>query len=519
MAAFPTLRSLRTLRIIVSSLTVVAVAAVFIDIHHLIPFSLSSNLIAIQFAPAVLKYFFAAGSAVVAVLFVVLLTLSYGRVYCSHLCPLGTLQDIFIWIGKKKYTHRKFPYKKANYRFFYAFTALIILGIVSGSLVLFNLFEPYSNFGRLMTSLVRPLMILFNNTAVIILSATNSFGLARIPLTGPDHWNILFALVFLSGIAGLSLWRGRLFCNLLCPVGGVLSVLSRFSLFKIEIRNDTCIDCGLCERVCRAQCINSREHTVDMAACVGCFDCIGSCPEEGMGYAFQRRNFSVKKEDPSRRRVLLSISTALAATTGFTNTEDTSSAVIAYRAAKKQPIVPPGGRSREHFSQYCTACHLCVTVCPTQVLQPSVIEYGLSGIFQPKMDYTINYCNYDCVECGEVCPTGAILLMVPQEKKLVQLGKVTFVKEDCIVETKKKDCGACDEHCPTKAVKMVPYGKLRLPEIQNEYCVGCGACEHACPTTPRKAIYVTPNAVHATAKVRESKRKEPHEATPEEFPF
>ena len=136
------------------------------------------------------------------------------------------------------------------------------------------------------------------------------------------------------------------------------------------------------------------------------------------------------------------------------------------------------------------------------------------------MDFNVSYCNYDCTICSEVCPTGAIQKLVQHDKKLVQLGKVTFVKEDCIVEIKKKDCGACSEHCPTKAVKMVLYeGKLFLPQIENNYCIGCGACEHACPTTPRKAIYITPNSVHQTAKKREEKRLEPQEATPQEFPF
>jgi ferredoxin len=239
-----------------------------------------------------------------------------------------------------------------------------------------------------------------------------------------------------------------------------------------------------------------------------------------MKYSYQRRKAPTEKQENDRRIVLMGLSAALIDTTGLRTIPGVTTAEgSAYAMAKKKPAVPPGGLSQKHFEQFCTACHRCIGICPTHVLQPSFLEYGFSGILQPIMDFNVNYCNYDCTLCGEVCPTGAILPQVQHEKKLIQVGKVTFVKEDCIVETKKKDCGACAEHCPTKAVKMVPYGKLTLPEVDNQYCVGCGACEYACPTIPRKAIYVNPNPVHLAAKKREEKRIDAQDAVPEEFPF
>jgi ferredoxin len=184
------------------------------------------------------------------------------------------------------------------------------------------------------------------------------------------------------------------------------------------------------------------------------------------------------------------------------------------------PISPPGSISVEHFSHRCTACHLCVSSCPTQVLCPSFLDYGISGIFQPKMNYAASYCNFDCVVCSQVCPTGAILPIDTTGKKQLQIGKVNFVKEDCVVVTKKKDCGACSEHCPTKAVKMVPYEqKLVIPQVDEEVCVGCGACEHACPVQPRKAIYVKSNFVHRTAKKPKTEKLAPSFDSNQEFPF
>jgi formate hydrogenlyase subunit 6/NADH:ubiquinone oxidoreductase subunit I len=135
------------------------------------------------------------------------------------------------------------------------------------------------------------------------------------------------------------------------------------------------------------------------------------------------------------------------------------------------------------------------------------------------MNYNASYCNFDCKICGEVCPSGAISEITLADKHLIQIGKTRLVKEDCIVVTKKKDCGACSEHCPTKAVRMVPYeGKLKIPEVHNEYCIGCGACDHACPTIPRKAIFVESNHIHQQAKPPE-KEKMVKPETVEEFPF
>jgi ferredoxin len=136
------------------------------------------------------------------------------------------------------------------------------------------------------------------------------------------------------------------------------------------------------------------------------------------------------------------------------------------------------------------------------------------------MNYDASYCNFDCVLCSQVCPTGAILPLDVSLKKEVQIGRAQFIKDDCIVVSKKKDCGACSEHCPTKAVTMVPYEKkLMVPEVNNEVCVGCGACEHACPVLPNKAIYVSANQIHQKAKKPQSKKAESSFDSSQEFPF
>ncbi len=139
-------------------------------------------------------------------------------------------------------------------------------------------------------------------------------------------------------------------------------------------------------------------------------------------------------------------------------------------------------------------------------------------MMQPVMNYHKSFCTYNCTKCTEVCPTYALHPLALEAKKLTQIGKVNFIKDNCIVKTEKTACGACSEACPTKAVYMIPYeGNLLIPEVNNEICIGCGHCEFACPTTPYKAIYVDGNSVHMAAKPPKNEKAESE--TPVEFPF
>ncbi len=508
------MRHLRTIRVSVASVVFILAALFFLDFIGAIPPRIISALLAFQMGPSVLSVIGARSIALFGLLFVIGTTLLMGRVYCSHLCPLGTLQDIFIWTAKKKYTHRRYPFSKPAYLIHYALTAIIVGCAIGGSMVLLNLFEPFSNFGRISTDLARPLVILLNNAIASVLSRNQVYLFYVVPLDGLAIPVIIASAVFLGGLYLLSFKYGRFFCNTMCPVGGILGLFSRVSFLHITINHKECIDCGLCERVCRARCIDAKDRKIDFAACVGCFDCIASCPNEGMTYSV-RWNKTTHPEplNAGRRKVMLG------AGAGMMLLLKAPPPISEMSVGNRTPVVPPGAKSIERFTHHCTACHLCISSCPSHVLQPSFFEFGLAGIMQPRMDYSVNYCTYDCTLCGQVCPTGAIAQLSQAEKKLVQIGKAHFTKEDCIVETKKTDCGACSEHCPTKAVHMIPYGKLFLPEVDNEYCVGCGACEHACPTKPRKAISVQSNVIHAVAKKRDDVKLQIPAETPQDFPF
>jgi ferredoxin len=304
----------------------------------------------------------------------------------------------------------------------------------------------------------------------------------------------------------------------------LLGQISKFALFRIQIDKQHCNRCGRCATSCKAECIDSLSHTVDASRCVSCFNCIGTCPSNGIEYKPIEKDRIVsasQKQTDRSRRALFGGSAAFLGLTdlGFIPGVLEKGKPSTVPEKKKNPVCPPGSINIEIYNKTCTACHLCVSLCPTQVLKPSVLEYGLSGFLQPMLDYHASFCNFDCRLCGQVCPTGAILPLLAEEKKLLQLGKSVFVRENCIVFTRKTACGACSEHCPSKAVHMVPYeGRLRIPEVNQDICVGCGACEYACPTKPYKAIYVDGHRIHRKAKKPKENKLEVRKST-EDFPF
>jgi ferredoxin len=518
------LQWLKKIRVALACVCTAFVSFLFLDFGNILPPGMHTFLASTQVIPSLIRTLVVFSGASFGLFFVLLLTVLFGRVYCSTLCPLGIVQDVTIRIAKRIHRKRRFKFKKPYYTIHYGLFIFTLVFALFGSFVLLNLFEPFSNYGRILSNIISPSLVLANNMIGNILAIFGIFFLFQIPLLHITILSVLAPLSFLGVVLYLSYNHGRLFCNLLCPAGALLGIISRYSIFKIVIDENNCKECGLCERVCKANCIESDSKKIDFAACVGCFNCLDACPTGGMSYEGRwNKKVNLLPIVQEGRRTVLKTALLPALALLLPEIGKDSIAEINHQESDeshRHPISPPGSISIEHFSSRCTACHLCVSSCPTQVLIPSFLDYGLAGIFQPKMNYTASYCNFDCVLCSQVCPTGAILPLDTNVKKQVQIGKVRFVKDDCIVVTKKKDCGACSEHCPTKAVKMAPYEqRLVVPEVNDEICVGCGACEHACPVQPRKAIYVHSNAVHGTAKKLKTEKMEPSFDSKQEFPF
>jgi polyferredoxin len=406
------LRHLKRIRRGVSIGLFVLSGFLFVDLGGVIPPQLTSIVVSFQFVPALVKTVSTFGLWTIGLAFIVVLTLAFGRVYCSSLCPLGTLQDFFIYFTlrwkKRRHRRRWYDYKPPPYLIHYVLLAVLAVSALAGFFFLLNLLEPFSNFGRITGNVVRPLIVAANNGLASVLESFRSFSLYRIPTHGVEPEVIAGTILFLAVLAYLSIKHGRLFCNLLCPAGAVLGLLSRVALLKISIDRKTCNDCGLCEKVCKAQCINSETKAIDFAACVSCFNCMDACPTVGLKYEgiFSRGRTAAKGPVNAARREFLKTSALPLVLAAGVSPDSTTSAG---KSRSKNPVTPPGSLGIEHFSQHCTACQLCVSVCPTQVIRPAFVEYGVAGIFQPRMDYRVNYCTYDCVLCTSVCPTAAIL--------------------------------------------------------------------------------------------------------------
>jgi polyferredoxin len=515
--------ALSKIRIIFSIIVLLLITCVFIDFRHFIPDKYINLFLFFQFIPSANKFISAAVIAATGFFVVLLLTFLTGRTYCSFLCPLGILQDVFSRTGGKfKKKFRRFGYKKPHSFLRYIFLAATLIVTMVWGIYLITILDPYSIFGRFAIYFGRPLVLLVNNILAQILGKFDIYTLVNTPVIGFPLivYSIPVAFFLLVGI--LSFTRGRLYCNTVCPVGTFLGLISKISVLRIKFDDKKCTRCGRCSLACKSSCIDFLNWEIDHSRCVDCFNCLKTCPDKAMVYGFISLKKKVHETDENRRKLVLGSVLMLLGLSQRSEGQNKVAPIPKKDSTVKEnrtfPVCPPGSASILNFTTNCTACSLCISVCPNNVLQPSVKEYGLAGLMQPRMDYHKSFCTYECVKCLEICPTGALLPLVLEAKKLTQLGKAIFIKDNCIVKTEKTACGACSESCPTKAVHMVPFeGKLVIPQTTDDICIGCGHCEFACPTTPYKAIFVNGNAVHAAAKKPQNVQTDIKK--PVEFPF
>lgn len=424
----------------------------------------------LQFFPAVLSL------NVIALVIVVLLTLLFGRIYCSVICPLGILQDIIGKIGiKARKTKRPYSYSPAKNWLRYSVLILFIIAIVAGIGSFVALLAPYGTYGLIVRNIMAPTLVA-GITALVILLAIGFFA-----------------------------WRnGRTYCNTICPVGTTLGLLSRFSLLKPVIDTTKCNGCKACASKCKAACINPELHKIDYSRCVACMDCLDNCRQGAIKYTFRKNAAATPKTakivDPNKdsvdssKRDFFAVAGVMVASYVLAQTQkvDGGLAEIVDKKSptRKTPILPPGAVSAKHFAKHCTGCQLCVSACPNKVLRPSG---DIVTLMQPQSSYEFGFCRPECTKCSEVCPSGAIKPITREEKPDIQIGLAVVDRDRCVKLPIGDSCGNCARHCPAGAITMEEdekNGGILIPVVHEDLCIGCGACEYLCPVRPLSAIHV-----------------------------
>ena len=520
---------LRKIRIPLALVSFLLITWLFLDFtgtaHHV-----AGWLAKVQFVPAVLAL------NVLVVVALVLLTLLFGRIYCSVICPMGILQDFLARLHPKgKNKAGRYSYSPERRWLRYTILALFIVALVAGVGSFVALLEPYSSFGRVASNLLKPVWLFGNNILAGVAEKNDSYAFYEVPIWVRSLPTFIIAAVTLLFVGVLAWIGGRTYCNTICPVGTILGFLSRWSFFKVNFDTEKCRNCSACSRACKASCIDFKNHTVDYSRCVVCGDCLDKCKFGALKYdvpCLHKAHTQPADSNPSadsvaggfpaskpasppqdgssqpaatdRRAFLIGSGLALA-TAALAQTKqkvDGGLAEIEDKKApeRKTPLTPPGSLSARHFAQHCTGCQLCVAQCPNEVLRPST---GLLTLMQPTMSYERGFCRPECTRCSDVCPAGAIKPISREEKSSTQIGHAVWIKKNCVVLTDGVSCGNCERHCPVGAIKMVPLHPedelgAYVPAINESRCIGCGACEYHCPARPFSAIYVEGHEVHKT---------------------
>ena len=492
---------LRTIRIILAALTFTAITLLFLDFSGATHAYLGW-LAKIQLLPAILS----ANAVVIVAL--LLLTLIFGRVYCSVICPLGVMQDIIAWLGKRGKKKNRFKYSYSKPKTWLRITLLVIMviSVLLGTSAITALLAPYSAYGRIASSFFAPIYALVNNLFAAIAERAGSYAFYPTEVWGKAAATVAVAAVTLIALAILAWRNGRTYCNTICPVGTVLGFLSRFSMLKPVIDTDKCTSCKLCEKSCKASCIDISNHKIDRSRCVACMDCISNCPHGAISYKIAR---PAKKHtaaaDASRRAFittagLLAVTSAEARIRHKAQKVGAGGIILKDNPAPETYITPPGSISHMNLHKKCIACQLCVQACPNNVLVPSGSH---DRFMQPKVVYNDTYCRPECTACSAVCPTGAIRPITKEEKASTQIGHAVWYQELCIPIENGDTCGNCARHCPSKAILMVDFEKadgtlVKVPAVDTSKCIGCGACQALCPARPVSAIRVEGHEIHHT---------------------
>ena len=468
-------------------------------------------------------------------LVIVALTLVFGRVFCGWICPFGTLHHFFAWLLPSRYgkgvsrieANKTHGWQAAKYYLMWGFLAAALAGSAIGGLldpicvavraIGLGVIPALQYLGihgnnAIATTNVRPLQNAADGAQDVLAQQLWTANQSYFHQT----WLIVFLLI---AILFMNRFIPRFWCRALCPLGAFLGVMSRFALFGMEKDHSKCTDCNLCLVNCQGADSpqGGVKHRQD--ECHMCLNCESACPEDVIKFRFlPNRKGTIQKPDLQRRTVVASAAAGAVAIPAMriANWPD--------KAYSEKVIRPPGSVEEREFLERCIRCAECMKVCPNNALHPAFFEAGLEGLWTPILVPRIGYCEYSCVLCGQVCPTGAIQKITEfqktgvddktgKEQKPISMGTAMYDQGRCLPWAMATPCIVCEEFCPTspKAIwaeevevpkresKYKAKGealametiKVQRPHVDPSLCIGCGACEKVCPIVDKPAVYVT----------------------------
>ncbi|HID06043.1 MAG TPA: 4Fe-4S binding protein, partial [Armatimonadetes bacterium] len=376
-------------------------------------------------------------------LVIIIPTLLLGRFFCGWVCPFGALNQFIGWLFNVRPNRERIESNRYRPLFTIKYYVLAFTLVAAA-------------FGSLQIGWLDPICLLHRSIAIAVLPAIDMPTHWIYVRPHEHHWAWLIGFIFFT-IVALNLLIQRFFCRVLCPLGALLGILARFSLWRIHRDEDKCVHCGLCLKSCEGA--SDPHEQLRKSECMVCFNCIEDCPHDALNFKLMPPvEGEVTNPDWTRRRLVL------AGFTGLVFYPFARLSATVYKSFDKRVIRPPGAVPEPEFLARCVKCGQCIRVCPTNVLQPAMYEAGIEGIFTPIMDMKLGYCELNCTLCGQVCPTGAIQRISIEQK----LGLGEFAEEGPIrIGTAFYDRGRC------------------LPWAMDIPCV---VCQEVCPVSP-KAIF------------------------------
>lgn len=453
-------------------------------------------------------------------IFLLALTLLWGRIYCSVICPLGVMQDIISWFRRKKF---KYVYTPARTTLRYAMVLFTGAALILNLGWLAGLVLPYSTYGRITGAITAPLYKLANNALAQLAEHYDSYAVYEVDVWLKSVSALVIALI-VWGIIAVLAWRGgRTWCNTVCPVGTLLGLVSRYAWYRPSIDKSRCNACGLCERSCKAGCINSKEHSIDLSRCVMCGDCMEACRKEALTLSTEKAPFkpvtnrnpengnrgrNAGKPRPAEEKAAPRNNKPKVAAQPKDNVVAASPKPETAEAPRHNPrrrkpkaataessVADPGRRA-----VLASTAFLAGAAVLRAQHKPKTTDGGYAPIISkkaPQRQHRItppgsvslrnlqSHCTA-CQLCVDACPND--VLRPSSSLSTFMQPEVSFERGYC-----RPECNRCSEVCPTGAIKPITIEERTATQVGHavwvkELCIPakegkpCGNCSRRCPS-------------------------------------